>query len=118
MLTGLKRFILWDYPRASWQYDVMVGLILIFIFLTPRAWFKDSPRIPKASEIVLLPGSHNGQVYWIEPELIAAIPESERLARVAAILKSTFHKPAMVTRLEPIYDSEQGIEGYMAFAKP
>ena len=26
--TGLKRFILWDYPRGSRQYDVMVVIIL------------------------------------------------------------------------------------------
>ena len=32
----LKRFILWDFPRASWQYDVIVAVILAFIFLTPR----------------------------------------------------------------------------------
>ncbi len=31
----LKRFILWDYPRATWQYDVMVGIILVFVMLTP-----------------------------------------------------------------------------------
>jgi hypothetical protein len=43
-LTGLKRFILWDYPRAGWQYDLMVGLILAFIFLTPRDWFRDQTR--------------------------------------------------------------------------
>ena len=24
----LKRFVLWDYKRGSWQYDVMVGIIL------------------------------------------------------------------------------------------
>jgi hypothetical protein len=118
VFSGLKRFVLWDFPRASWQYDVMVGLILLFIFLTPRAWFKDSPRIPKASEIVLLPGTHDGEVFWIEPELVTPIPENERLARVGDILRSTFHRPATVTRLEPIYDSEQGVEGYMAFAKP
>ena len=117
MFSGLKRFILWDFPRASWQYDVMVGLILAFMFLTPREWFRDSPKIPKASEIVLLPGTHDGQVFWIEPELVARIPEQERLARVGDILRSTFHKSGTVTRLEPIYDSEQGIEGYMAFAK-
>ena len=46
MTGGLKRFILWDYPRASWQYDVMVGVILAFIFLTPRSWFRDQPRTP------------------------------------------------------------------------
>ena len=38
--SGFKRFILWDYPRASWQYDVMVALILAFIFLTPREVFR------------------------------------------------------------------------------
>ena len=32
----LKRFILWDFPRATWQYDVMVGIILAFIFLIDR----------------------------------------------------------------------------------
>ena len=36
MLTGLKRFILWDYARGSLQYDLMVVLILAFIFVTPR----------------------------------------------------------------------------------
>ena len=51
----LKRFILWDFPRASWQYDVMVGIILGFIFLTPRDWFRDQARIPNASSIAMLP---------------------------------------------------------------
>ena len=45
-MSGFKRFILWDYARASWQYDVMVGIILAFIFLTPRDWFRDQPRVP------------------------------------------------------------------------
>ena len=31
--NGLKRFVLWDYARATWQYDVMVAIILAFIFL-------------------------------------------------------------------------------------
>ncbi len=118
MLSGLKRFILWDYPRASWQYDVMVGLILLFIFLTPRDWFRDSPKVPKASEVVLLPGTHDGEVFWIEPALVAPIPEGQRLSRVSDILRSTFHRNSKVTRLEPIYDSEQTVEGYMAFARP
>jgi hypothetical protein len=34
----LKRFIFWDYPRASWQYDVMVGIIVVFVMLAPRWW--------------------------------------------------------------------------------
>ena len=59
----LKRFILWDVPRASWQYDVIVAVILAFIFLTPRDWFRDQPRIPHASSIALLP-TEKGRKMW------------------------------------------------------
>ena len=34
-MSGFSRFLLWDYPRASWQYDIIVAIILAFIFLTP-----------------------------------------------------------------------------------
>ena len=43
-ISGIKRFLFWDYPRAGWQYDVMVGLILAFIFITPHIWsYGDKP---------------------------------------------------------------------------
>jgi hypothetical protein len=115
---GLKRFILWDYPRASWQYDVMVGVILAFIFLTPRSWFRDQPRTPKASLVALLGGGHGNNVFWIEPELLAGVPEDQRLAKLSGILKSRTGKTHVVSRLEPVVDSEGEVKGYMAFAKP
>jgi hypothetical protein len=31
----LKSYFYWTYPRGSFHYDVMVTLILIFIFATP-----------------------------------------------------------------------------------
>src|SRR5262245_11323860 len=31
----IKRLLLWDFARASWQYDLIVLAILAFIFLTP-----------------------------------------------------------------------------------
>jgi hypothetical protein len=40
----LKRIILWDFERASWQWDVLCLLIMAFIFLTPKAWFEKSDR--------------------------------------------------------------------------
>lgn len=118
MLSGLKSFVLWDYARGSWQYDVMVGLILAFIFLTPRAWFRDQPRTPAAARITTLPATNGSQVFWVEPELLSSIPENERLARLGEMLKTQTHKTQTVTRLEPIYDSEQEVKGYMAFVKP
>ena len=35
-MRTLGRFLFWDYPRASWQYDVMVGLILVFRLVPTR----------------------------------------------------------------------------------
>jgi len=115
---GLKRFILWDYARASWQYDVMVGLILVFIFLTPRSWFRDQPRTPQASQVALLRGGHGSDVFWVEPELLAGIPEDQRLVKLGHVLKARTGKTPALTRVEPILDSEGEIKGYMAFARP
>jgi hypothetical protein len=40
----LKSYLWWTYPRGSFHYDVMVTLILIFMFVSPRFIdFKDRP---------------------------------------------------------------------------
>jgi hypothetical protein len=31
----------WTFDRATWQYDVMVLLVLAFVWLTPPAWLGD-----------------------------------------------------------------------------
>ena len=33
---AVYRGFFWTYERGTWQYDVMVILILAFIFVTPR----------------------------------------------------------------------------------
>ncbi len=114
----MKRFILWDYPRGVWQYDVICGIIILFIFLSPRQWFRDQPRIPHASEVASLPANNGSQVFWIEPELVLPIPEDARLSKLGEMLKSKTGKAQVLTGLEPIYDSEKEIKGFMAFAKP
>jgi len=114
-VSGVKRFLFWDYPRAGWQYDVMVGLILAFIFLTPRDVFRDQPR---ASSIVMLPAEHGANVFWMDSEQLGDTPEAQRPARASALLKAHTGKKYNVLRVEPIVDSEQEVKGYMAFTTP
>jgi len=114
-VSGFKRFLFWDYPRAGWQYDIMVGLILAFIFLTPRDVFRDQPR---ASSIVMLPAEHGANVFWMDSEQFGDVAEPERAARAGALLKARTGKKYNVIRVEPIVDSEQEIKGYMAFTTP
>jgi hypothetical protein len=115
MPSTLRRFILWDFPRASWQYDVIVALILAFIFLTPRDLFRDQP---KPSNIVLLPSEHGTSVYWVEPELLNSVPEADRNRALERMLKARYGRSQMVVRLEPMLDVEQETKGYMAYVKP
>ncbi len=40
----LRSYVFWTYERGSFHYDVMVTLILLFLFLSPRVIdFKDRP---------------------------------------------------------------------------
>jgi hypothetical protein len=42
----LKSYFYWTYPRGNFHYDVMVTLILLFIFVTPHMWdYGDKPSV-------------------------------------------------------------------------
>ncbi len=115
-LTSLKRWILWDYPRGSLQYDVMVALILAFIFLTPREVFRDQPQ-PK--QVVMVQGEGAGAVFWLEPELLEGVPEEQVRTRVEELIRRKARTGRFtVTRVEPIFDAEKEVKGFMAFARP
>jgi hypothetical protein len=44
MKSTLKSYFYWTYERGSVHYDVMVTLILLFIFITPHVWnYADKP---------------------------------------------------------------------------
>jgi hypothetical protein len=92
----------------------VVAVILAFIFLMPREWFRDQP---KASSIVMLPAEHSGSqgVFWIEPELLTGVPEADRPAQASILLRNKTGKKPTISRLEPIFDSEKEIKGFMAF---
>ena len=41
-LKSIGRLLFWRYSRGSWQYDILCGLILVFIFATPKSVFDGS----------------------------------------------------------------------------
>ncbi|HLH09505.1 MAG TPA: hypothetical protein VKW78_19865 [Terriglobales bacterium] len=74
MWNTIKSYIFWTHKRAGFHYDVMVTLILLFIFLTPRTFFKDKPiqHTPHQSEVVVAPEGDTGFVYEVDG---SAVPE-------------------------------------------
>ncbi len=104
-----KRLIFWDFPRASWQYDLVVGLILIFIFATPHSFFRDQPR---AASVILI-GSN--QVF-IANEVLENVSPDQRAARASAVIRERMGKNWHVTRVEPLRDqAEQEVRGFIAY---
>lgn len=111
-----KRLIFWDFARASWQYDVVVALILLFIFATPREWFHDQP---KAASIVLLSSLHGSNRVFIATELLANVPDQSRPRQAEALIHQRTGKSWHVVRVEPIRDeAEQEVKGFIAYTAP
>jgi hypothetical protein len=65
----IRGYILWSYERGTIQYDVMVTLILLFVFLSPL-WvnFNDKPidRNPHPTGVAVMPDGHGGLIYLID----------------------------------------------------
>ena len=70
----LKSYLWWTHERGSVHYDVMVTLILAFIFLTPR-WvhYGDQPKPDwPSNEIRAAVNPDGGMIYEVPVELIHA----------------------------------------------
>jgi len=90
----------------------MVALILVFIFATPRDFFRDQP---KSSSIVMLSA---GQEYFLEPKLLSGVGEADLAARATEAIRERYKNRVTVTRVEPLTgESDDEVTGYIAIAK-
>ena len=73
--TTIRDYILWSYERGTIQYDVMVSLILLFVFVSPY-WinYKDRPveHNPHRTGVVVSPDGQGGFIYQIEGRAVDA----------------------------------------------
>jgi hypothetical protein len=77
--TTIRGYIWWTYPRGSFHYDVMVTLILLFVFVTPHFLnYHDKPaeRLPRRNSVLVMPDGDNGLIYRVDArDVKAATPE-------------------------------------------
>jgi hypothetical protein len=70
----LSRTFYWSYERGSWQYDIAVILILVFVLLTPRGWFRDQPQVglpANPSQVELLSMDGENEMYRVDARVLA-----------------------------------------------
>jgi hypothetical protein len=70
----LSRTFFWSYERGTWQYDLAVILILVFVLLTPRNWFHDQPESggPAApGQVQFISREGNRSTYRVDARILA-----------------------------------------------
>ena len=99
----LKSYFYWTYGRGSFHYDVMVTLILAFIFITPWLWdYGDKPRSTAANTQpmqVVGDGGHG---------LIVTIHASD--VNVPAASSNAVIKKALKKAMEPVLGDSMYVE--------
>ena len=116
----IKGYLFWTYERGSFHYDVMVTLILIFIFVAPHFInFKDQPPTLQAAgkgEILVTPDGARGFIYKVD----AAEVDAQDLAMVRRNFTNLLRPVAgsvTISRVEPVRDSVGRIIAYRAWVK-
>jgi hypothetical protein len=127
MLKLLRSYFWWTYERGSFHYDVMVTLILAFLFLAPRFIdFKDRPVETVAihsSEMMVKEAGSKGDVsrfiYQIRADDIDQYTHGETTdaALRSAILRTIEPVSGEVTleRYEPVRDAQGHLIAYDAW---
>jgi len=109
----IKGFLLWQHERGAWQYDVMVALILAFIFLAPTRYFHDQPvyGVRLGGDLVRLGTDADGVHYRVSAKLLASYDDDpERAAH--QILAANLGHPASITRIQAVEDPDGVVAWY------
>ena len=113
----IRGYIWWTYPRGNVHYDVMVTLILAFIFLTPRWVFNDKPteRVPHQTGVVVSPDG-DSLIYQIDA---SAVPSKNDAAIRQELLRviEPIAGETEVTRYASVTDDHGHVKSYKVWVK-
>lgn len=115
--------IFWVYERGSWQYDLICAVILAFILLTPRAWFKDRPSLGLSDlrhrqGVIEIGRTHAGSAYLIDSRLVDSFDGLKPDEAVRTILQARLKHPVTIKSMEPVLDKNNVMLGYSVVVTP
>ncbi len=119
-MKTLKSYLFWTYQRGSFHYDVMVTLILLFLFVSPRFInFHDRPEeTTSRGHGVLVHAGPNGKFTF---EVGAdQVPETSDANKLRTELESSIAPIAgaiSIDRWQEQRDSSGRVESYKVWAR-
>lgn len=123
MWRVLRSYLFWTYERGSFHYDVMVTLILLFLFVAPRfVDFKDRPveTVPlHASEVLVKEAGHAGEssrfMYQVRADdMNGASTDAERRAAILRLIEPISGEVTL-ERYDEVKDAHGKVVAYDAW---
>ena len=114
----IRGYILWSYERGSLHYDIMVTLILIFVFLSPRVInFKDKPveRGPVSTGVLISPDANGGFIYQI-PSAAVKVSEGTDIPSQLQRIIEPISGAVSIKKYEAMKDPAGHIQSYKVWA--
>ncbi len=113
----IRGYIWWTHPRGNMHYDVMVTLILAFIFLTPRWIFNDKPteRVPHQSGVMVSPDGGD-LIYQIEASAVSSSDDATVRQQLLQVIEPISGETA-ITKYEKMIDNHGQVKGYKVWVQ-
>jgi len=110
----IRGYILWQYERGTLHYDIMVTLILIFIFLSPRVInFNDKPiaRNPHPTDVVVTADDQGRLVYQVGASAISPGGDQSLREQMLRIIEPISGAVSIVS-YERVLDHKGNVQSY------
>jgi hypothetical protein len=114
----IRGYVLWSYERGTLHYDIMVTLILAFVFLSPH-WinFKDKPieRVPHQTGVLISPDGKGGFVYQIDAAAVSSsgVPLHDQLVNIIEPISGA----VAISRVEEVRDNKGHLQSYKVWVE-
>ena len=120
-MSVLKKYFFWSYERGSFHYDIMVTLILLFIFVSPHFIdFKDKPVtiVPlHASEVLVREAGDPGEsrfIYEIRAEDLGRVNTDGDIRSAILRVIEPIAGEITLESYKPVQDTKGNIVAYDA----
>ncbi len=110
----IRGYIWWTHERGSMPYDIMVTLILAFIFVTPR-WvnFNDKPaeRVLHQTGVVVYQLADKDFMYQVEASAVRARDDAGIRQELLGIIEPIAGE-VEITAFTPVKDAKGHVTAY------
>jgi hypothetical protein len=115
----IRGYILWQYERGTLHYDIMVTLIILFLWFSPKVInFNDKPisRNPHPSDVVVTADAEGHLFYQVDAK--AVTPGTDEFVREQLLqIIEPISGAVSIVSYETVNDAKGKVQSYKVLAK-